>query len=55
MRNAEVAEPYVFPHHELEARGVLKHTADRRRESEALKGVRYWDGSRFTTDWVPLR
>jgi hypothetical protein len=54
LQNAEVSDTYVTLHHQLEARGALKHPMDRRRESEALKRIRYWDGEKFTNQWVPL-
>lgn len=53
LRNTDVTEAYALLHNELEASGRLKHTLDRRREADALKAVRYWDGAQFSHSWVP--
>lgn len=55
LRSVEVTDDYVRAYTDLQASGSLNEPLDRNREVETLKGIHYWNGHEFTSEWFPLR
>lgn len=55
LLSAEIVESYVYAHNEMQKLGILNHPLDRKRESESIRSLLYWDGTRFSKYPYPSR